>query len=182
MIKGNRQPPLRSLRSLHFTGGRFEESRDWIDFDILNELLIYKRILIAVARELWMQERQGRERLPRGFGNDFRLGIGEIELGSYLVHVECIVKESLPHQTERLHEAARIIDTTPIAAQEIGPLPKEMTDAVLSVFTKWGKSLRFNEEGTLHTPSKSQPLLVTPNAIRRLDTSRRFGLSSQQEN
>ena len=70
------------LRELRFTGGRFEETEGWLDLDVLSELLDYQKILFATIRETWLLEHQGRERLPRRFAQDFRLGISEIGAGS----------------------------------------------------------------------------------------------------
>ena len=122
------------LREIRFTGGRFEETEGWLDLDALAELLNYKKILIAIVREIWLREHQGSERLPRGFAQDFRLGISEIGTGPYSVQVESIVTGSLSGQTEKLQAAADLIDTTLMAAQEAEPFPKEMTEAVLTMF------------------------------------------------
>ena len=166
MVRGNRE----ALRSLHFTGGRFEESVGWLDFDVLNELLVYKRILIATARELWMSEHRGRERLPKRFADEFRLGIGEIEKGSCIVHVECIVTESPGRGAERLYDAAGIVDATLLAAQASEPFPNVMADSVLPIFVKWGKALTSDESIVLG--GGNSPAVVFNSAIRERIISR----------
>ena len=107
------------LREICFTGGRFEETGGWFDLDVLAELLNYKEILIAVVREIWLREHEDSERLPRGFAQEFRLGISEIGTGPYSVQIESIVTGTLPGQTERLHKAAALIDTTLMAARAV---------------------------------------------------------------
>ncbi len=133
------------LRELRFTGGRFEETEGWLDLDVLSELLDYQKILFATIRETWLLEHQGRERLPRRFAQDFRLGISEIGAGSCSVRLEFIVPEIRIHQTERLYDAARIVDETLIAARETEPFPKEMTAKVLPMLAKWGRTLKPDE-------------------------------------
>ena len=153
------------LREIRFTGGRFEEPGGWLDLDVLAELLNYKEILIAVVREIWLREHEGSERLPRGFAQDFHLGISEIGTGPYSVQVDSIVTGSLPGQTERLHEAAALIDTTLMAARDAEPFPKEITDAVLTMFKKWGRSLKTNESLVLSGKNTNNPILNS--AIRK---------------
>ncbi len=133
------------LREIRFTGGRFEETEGWLDLDVLAELLNYKEILIAIVREIWLREHQGSECLPRGFAQDFRLGISEIGADSCSVRLECFAPETRFHQTERLYNAARLVDETLLAAQDAAPLPKEMMAAVLPMFAKWGKKLQPDE-------------------------------------
>ncbi len=133
------------LKDIHFTGGRFEETEGWLDLDVLNELLIYRTILIATIRETWLLEHPGRERLPRGFAQDFRLGISDIGAGSCSVRLEFIVPEMRVHQTERLFDAARIVDETLIAAQDTDPFPMDISDSVRRMYAKWGKTLRWDE-------------------------------------
>ena len=153
------------LREIRFTGGRFEETGGWLDLDVLAELLNYKEILIAVVREIWLREHEGSERLPRGFAQEFHLGISEIGTGPYSVQIESIVTGTLPGQTERLHKAAALIDTTLMAAQDAEPFPKEMTDAVLTMFKKWGRALKTNESLVLSGNNSGSPILNS--AIRK---------------
>ena len=153
------------LREIRFTGGRFEETEGWLDLDVLAELLNYKEILIAIVREIWLREHQGSERLPRGFAQEFHLAISEIGTGPYSVQIESIVTGTLPGQTERLHKAAALIDTTLMAAQDTEPFPKEITDAVLTMFKKWGRSLKTNESLVLSGNNSGSPILNS--AIRK---------------
>ena len=127
--------------------------------DVLAELLNYKEILIAIVREIWLREHEGSERLPRGFAQEFHLGISEIGTGPYSVQVESIATGSLSGQTEKLQAAADLIDKTLMAAQDAEPFPKEMTDAVLTMFKKWGRSLKANENLVLSGKNNSNSVL-----------------------
>ena len=76
MAKAIRHP----LKELRFTGGRFERNKGWLDFDVLSELQVYRKILIETAKEEWKRRNPGRERLPRGFeeniiGMKYKVGL-----------------------------------------------------------------------------------------------------------
>ncbi len=141
MAKQNKQ----FIKDIHFTGGRFAQTQGWLDLDVLNELLVYKEILVAAAGEIWLRQDQARLRVPGGFANDFRLGLTEIAAGSCSVRLECIVSETPLEQAEILRDAVHAVDSTLIAAQTAEPLPEEMPASVLNMFENWGKTLRPDE-------------------------------------
>ena len=69
----------RPFREIAFVGGRFDEAAGLLDFDVLNELRVYRKIVVETAKELWRQGNLDRQNLPSGFENGLRLGIsGEI--------------------------------------------------------------------------------------------------------
>src|SRR5205807_9812193 len=80
------------LKELRFVGGRFEENKGWLDFDVLPELQAYKRLIIETAKEEWRRRNPGRERLPKGFEESIRLGFHEVREGSCAVPVERVVE------------------------------------------------------------------------------------------
>jgi hypothetical protein len=133
------------LKGIHFTGGRFEETEGWLDLDILNELLIYKTILLTAAGEIWLRQHQDRLGVPERFASDFRLGLTEIDSSSCSLRLECIVSEMSFEQAEILRESVQAVDSTLIAAQNAEPLPEEMPASVLKMFEKWGTTLRPDE-------------------------------------
>ena len=133
------------LKELHFTGGRFEEYKGWLDFDVLTELQAYKRLLIETAKEEWKRRNPGRERLPKGFEESVRLGFHEIREGSCAVPIERIVEvedDAMELYVEDdLDEAARIIDGTLVAARDDTPYPEYLPANVIPFFQDWGKTL-----------------------------------------
>ena len=62
------------FKELHFTGGRFEEAEGFLDFDVLHELEVYKRILVETAKEVWRAQHPDRRNLPSGFEGAFEIG------------------------------------------------------------------------------------------------------------
>jgi hypothetical protein len=83
------------LTELRLVGGRFEQNTGWLDFDVLPELLIYKRILTETAKEEWRRRNPDRKNLPVGFEDKIRLAFHEIRDGSCTIPVERI-NENMP--------------------------------------------------------------------------------------
>lgn len=77
--------PLR-FKPLQLSGGRFDEASrsDIVGFplEVIAELARYERLLIKVARELWMLDHPGRQRAPKGFDEGLRLSIIAVDRGS----------------------------------------------------------------------------------------------------
>ena len=74
------------FKPLELSGGRFDEaSRGEIvgfPLEVIAELARYERLLIKVARELWMLDHPGRQRAPKGFDEGLRLSIIAVDRGS----------------------------------------------------------------------------------------------------
>jgi hypothetical protein len=145
------------LKELRFVGGRFEENKGWLDFDVLPELEAYKRILIGIAKEEWRRRHPGRERLPKGFEEGIRLGFREVREGSCAVPIERIVEveegmlPDLRYIDDEIDEAARIIDETLIAAGNDAPFPERLPTRILPLFEEWGKTLGPDEAIVLNS-------------------------------
>jgi hypothetical protein len=139
------------IKELRFVGGRFEQNKGWLDFDVLPELQAYQRILIETAKEEWKRRNPGFERLRRGFEKNIRLGFHEVREGSCAVPVERVIEledDTLfePEYIEdEVDEAARIIDATLIAVREDAPFPDRLPARVIPMFEEWGKTLAPNE-------------------------------------
>ncbi|HPA46915.1 MAG TPA: hypothetical protein PK395_14200 [bacterium] len=134
------------IKELRFVGGRFEQAKGWLDFDILPELEAYKQLLIETAKEHWRRCNPGRKYLPKGFEENIRLGFHEIREGSCCVPIERLVEvdhDLLQEQyaEDEVDEAARIVDKTLIAIQQDNPLPEQLPTNVIPLFGNLGKTL-----------------------------------------
>ena len=145
MAKSIRHP----LKELRFTGGRFEQNKGWLDFAVLSELQVYRNLLVETAKEEWKRHNPGRERLPKGFEENIRLGFHEIRESSCAVPVERIVEvedDAIDmYVPDELDEAAQIIDVTLIAARDDAPFPDRLPARIIPMFEEWGKTLAPDE-------------------------------------
>ena len=137
------------LQDLSFVGGRFEKNKGWLDFDMLHELLTYKKVIVETAKEAWRRNNPGRERLPRGFEENVRLAFHEIREGSSVVPVERVieVEDGMPdlYQPDEVDEAARIINSTIRSAEKDEPFPDTLPASIIPMFAEWGNSLGADE-------------------------------------
>ena len=172
MAKQIRHP----LKELRLTGGRFEQSKGWLDFDVLPELQGYKRLLVETAKEEWKRRHPDRRNLPRGFEDDIRLGFHEIRDGSCAVPVERIVEiedDAMDMYVEDdVDEAARIIDATLLAIRDDAPFPDHLPANVIPMFQEWGKTLAPNEGIVLDGQNGNGPRFDAAIRERILNTKR----------
>jgi len=135
----------REMKEIRFVGGRFEQAKGWIEFDVLPELLQYKRILLETASEQWRRKNPDRVRLPKGFEQNVRLAFSEIKEGSAAIpifRVQEIEEGALElYAPDEIDESAEIIDATFLAAANDAPLPNNLPIAVLDMFEDLGKTL-----------------------------------------
>jgi hypothetical protein len=155
------------LRDLRFVGGRFDEHKGWLDFDVLPELMTYKRLLVEIAKEEWRRRNPEKRSLPKGFEENIRLAFHKVAEGSCVIPVERFVdvqdEISGIQQEDEVDEAARIIDATIVAAQNDEPFPQNLPSSAIPIFGDWGKTLE---------PGEGIELSHNGNAVRpRFDSS-----------
>lgn len=165
------------LKDLRFTGGRFEKNKGWLDLDILPELQVYKTLLVETAKEEWKRRNPGRERLPRGFEENIRVGFREIIEGSCTIPVERLVdvEDELFEQAyveDEVDEAVRIIDATLISAREDRPFPDRLPARIIPLFEDWGKTLAPDEGIELNGHNGDSPRFDAFIRERILNTKR----------
>jgi len=136
------------FKEIRFTGGRFGETIGWLDVDVLSELQFYRKLILTVAGERWRQQNPGRERLPKGFADSFRLGISAVGAGSAVAVMQRVMPSDtqLPLPvTDDFTAAAQIIDDTLQAVRDGEQFPAGLATAILPMFLRWGKTLRPDE-------------------------------------
>jgi len=143
----------RPFREIAFVGGRFDEAAGLLDLDVLNELRVYRKIVVETAKGLWRQGNRDRRKLPSGFEDGLRLGIsGEIGEGSVRVSIARAPSATVLDIPDAFDNAADIIDETLVALHDDKSFPKGMTSPTLREFEKWGKSLTDRESIVLGAP------------------------------
>ena len=142
-------PTIQHIKTLRFSGGRFEQTPGWLDLDVLPELTAYKKLLIETSTETWKQRNPERKAPPKQFKKNLRLGLREIRGGSCVVTIE----QNPANQPDLsdmdygviFNQAVKIIDNTLIAIHHNARLPENLSDRVISLFNHWGKTLKDDE-------------------------------------
>ena len=139
-----------------FGGGRFEGNG--LPVDVLPELSAYREAIIALAKSLFLQNHIGRQRVPRGFVDSFRLVLRHVEEGSAVPVLERVEPDTSPallFGADYFTEARDRIANAVQAASAGHPLPSDFPVSVIAQFNQFGKSLRAGEYIELNDPGRS---------------------------
>jgi hypothetical protein len=129
------------LASLRFDGKRFE--RHALDVECTQELIAYRTLVLECAKELWRHKNPGRIRLPKGFGDGFRLQFSQIVPGSAAIPLRRVreTEQGELDLGDEFDEAAGLIDAAISAANRDDLLPAELPANVVPLFGNFGRSL-----------------------------------------
>jgi hypothetical protein len=153
--------PDDTFARLRLTGGRFEG--DGMPIEALTELVAYRELVIAVAKELFRVDHPSRQRLPGGFTERLQLQIQTIERGSVVPVLERLYPGVLPLDDE--FTKARDIIEDAIAAIAAGDaLPPDFPRSALVLFNGFGQTLRPEESIELRRGNAT----VGPNYTREI--------------
>ena len=164
---------IRDVTTITFFGPRFEDAG--LEFDVLSELLAYRRLLVETAKELWRSENPKRQRLPKGFEESIRLKLYSIVPESAVVPVKRVVTrdDSLlvhpPQRTDAIDDAAQLIDETIGAVSEDRPIPERMPKSVLPLLAAMGETLREGEAITTRAMRSAKAAELTCHTRGRLE-------------
>lgn len=151
-----------------FTGARFDEHT--LPVDVARDLAAYEELVIDLAKQLWLAEHPGRERVPRGFEKGFSLHLeGMIEDGSAKPLLSWVVAGVLALQGGNggYFEQARDLIADCVSASAAGqPLPVKFPKELLDHFNVFGRSLREGE--SLELPRAGGAAQLTPERRKQL--------------
>lgn len=145
-----------------FTGPRFDDHT--LPVEVARDLAAYKDLILALAKHLYLQAHPERQRVPRGFADNFRLDIERIDGGSTMPVLATVMVASalnLQGGSPSLFERARDLVAECVAAPE-GHLPPDFPRNLLSYFNQVGQSLRDGEAMELPRPGHASPAILTP--------------------
>lgn len=127
-----------------FTGARFDEHT--LPVDVARDLAAYERLIVELAKHLYLREHPERQRVPRGFEAGFRLDIERIDKGSTKPMLALVVAGVLALQggEKDYFERARDLVAECIAAP-VTALPEAFPKELLGYFNQLGRSLRADE-------------------------------------
>jgi hypothetical protein len=145
------------LATLRFEGRRFQNHA--LDVDCVSELQAYKQLVVECAKAIWHRLHTERERLPKGFEEDFVLGFAEIREGSAMVPLLRVLPRGQADldlgALDEFDQAAALIDSTIGAAGVDALLPPELPPSLLPHFAGFGRSLR--EDEVVHVRARTSP-------------------------
>src|SRR5262245_54446384 len=130
------------LTVLRFDGPRFEDHG--LDVDVLPEILAYKRLLQATAKENWRREHPDKQRLPNRFVENVSLKFFESMGGSTsnpLVR-EFGAFKPYPMFEDELGDAARLLQMTIDFAKRGDGVPKDLPRPIIPLSGQLGNTLR----------------------------------------
>ena len=145
----------RPFREIAFIGGRFDEGGGSPDLNVLNELRVYRKIVVETAKELWRWENPARQLdPPPEFETGFRLGVsGSMGAGCSRLSIARIwdadSDRALPNEADLFDEAADRIDRTLASLRDGRHIFDGMPISELGELAKLGRSLAPDESVVL---------------------------------
>lgn len=150
-----------------FVGPRFDDHT--LPLAAAKDLAAYEELVLELAKHLYRQKHQDRERVPKGFGEGFALHLEKIEAGSAKPNIVALLAggvlfSSLPPE---IAEARDLINTV-IATDVRQSLPATFPKDLYGYFNRIGRSLEAGEriEWTPDAPNNKTEL--TPEKRKRL--------------
>ena len=152
----------RPFREIAFVGGRFDEDGGSPDLDVLEELRVYRKIVVETAKELWRwRNPAGHRDPPPEFEAGFRLGVsGAIGDGCSRVSIARVWdadsdRALSPNAADIFDEAADMIDKTLVALRDgRRRVLNDMPMSKLGELAKLGRSLAPDESVVLGKPGE----------------------------
>lgn len=146
----------RPFREISFIGGRFDEGGVSPDLNVLNELRVYRKVVVETAKELWRWENPARQLdPPPEFEAGFRLGVsGSIGDGCSRMSIARIWdadsdRALSSNETDLFDEAADRIDRTLVSLRDGRHIFDGMPISELGELAKLGRTLAPDESVVL---------------------------------
>jgi hypothetical protein len=149
---------------LTMEGPRFEAKG--MPVDGLSEIMAYREVIVGVAHALFYRQNPGRKRLPRGFDDSFQLRLDRIDDGSA---VNVLDRVSSGHDAGDVFDQARDLIEGAISSANLSEeLSDDFPSDCLTLFERFGKSLRDDEAFKLQRPYSDRVAIFDPESRKRL--------------
>ncbi len=160
-----------------FVGKRFTDHS--LPLEILKDLAVFDDLITETAKWLYLQENQGRKRIPKGFLEGISLKLVDIEEGSAIPKIVMVVALAtgtlFPSESQEYFEKARDMVIAAVDAAENKENPsKYLPENILGYFDRIGRSL---DEGECIEFKPSNP--ERPARLNR-ETRRSLVLASEK--
>lgn len=159
-----------------FDGARFTEHT--LPLEVVRDLAAYEELVTELAKRLFLSEHPERQRVPKGFGADFQLHLERVDEGSARPLLSLVTAGvlALGIGDQPYFERARDLVAECIRAPE-NQLPEAFPKDLLSIFNRFGRSLREGESvdlGTggaaaILTPVKRKSLVLAADQVYERD-------------
>lgn len=149
-----------------FRGKRFND--ETVPVDILPELTAYRNLILAVAKHCFMQQHQGRRRVPKRFEEQFDLRLSKVSSGSTVIALERKSPLKLFDMGDVFTIARdRVNECINSVGNGLTP-PPDFPDSLLRYFRGFGQSLEKDESISLRSPSGHEEITYDRAVRRRL--------------
>lgn len=132
-----------------------------IPLDVLKELETYQRLIVEVAKALFLQRHTDRRRVPKGFESRLRLSLRQVESGSampVLLRSRADVLSDqvalLPADADEFEAARDLISEAVTSVNDGTSLPRRFPRHLLGRFNQFGRSLYADESIELRVSRK----------------------------
>ena|SRR5690625_2592878 len=144
---------------VRFAGGRFDSHT--IPFDVLPDLAAYRDLVVEVAKHLFRERNDDRQRVPKGFEESFQLGLSQVIQGNSATALAQRLETLDGQPTEagqaefgfprysEFEDARDLLDRVIAAANNDRALPQEFPRELVGKFNRFGQSLRGGEHAEL---------------------------------
>jgi hypothetical protein len=130
-----------------FDGGRYV--KPGFPLETAGELATYQKLLIEVAKQVWLEGHPDRERVPKGFEEALELRLTRVERGSVIPYTVMGVND-VTDFVARVRETIRNVFAF-VVDKEI--LPFDLRDGVRDAAKRFGMSLRDDEALYVRSPA-----------------------------
>jgi hypothetical protein len=147
-----------------FVGKRFEDNG--LDFDVLDELVAYRDIILELAEYIWKIEHPERERVKKRYLKDIQFKFFDLEKGSVVIPIQISTHSPQLFPFENIFKAADTFNETIESIKNGTRLPVSLPKSILPRFTSYGKSLLQDESYELVSPRVTSKIIRFDKEIR----------------
>lgn len=149
-----------------FVGARFEEHT--LPLSAARDLAAYEELVIELAKHLFREKNQERERIPKGFASGFSLHLEKVDEGSAKPAIVAMLVGALIHTVPaEISEAKELVNAV-IATEEGHQLPSAFPKSFYSYFNRIGRSLEPGESIEWTPDAAVNRTVLTPQKRKRL--------------